>query len=73
MFYDANMPLSYISMFYEFPFLATSTTHLSQLRPLISFCRRFGPEGPSTGPTSEFCAACPCPDGLMQDGTQEEG
>jgi hypothetical protein len=21
-------------------------------------------------PTSEFDAACPCPDGLMQDGTQ---
>jgi hypothetical protein len=36
-------------------------------------CRRFGPGGPSTGPTSEFCAACPCPDGLTQDGTQEEG
>jgi hypothetical protein len=24
-------------------------------------------------PTSEFVAACPCPDGLMQDGTQEGG
>jgi hypothetical protein len=24
-------------------------------------------------PTSEFVAACPCPDGLMQDGTQEVG
>jgi hypothetical protein len=24
-------------------------------------------------PTSEFDAACPCPDGLMQDGTQEGG
>jgi hypothetical protein len=35
--------------------------------------QRFGPGGPSTGPTSEFCAACPCLDGLMQDGTQEEG
>jgi hypothetical protein len=22
-------------------------------------------------PTSEFVAVCPCPDGLMQDGTQE--
>jgi hypothetical protein len=22
-------------------------------------------------PTSEFVDACPCPDGLMQDGTQE--
>jgi hypothetical protein len=22
-------------------------------------------------PTSEFVAACPCPDGLMQDGTQK--
>jgi hypothetical protein len=26
-------------------------------------------EGPQ--PTSEFVVACPCPDGLMQDGTQE--
>jgi hypothetical protein len=33
-------------------------------------CRRFGPGGPSTEPTSEFIAACPCPDGLAQDGTQ---
>jgi hypothetical protein len=24
-------------------------------------------------PTSEFDAACPSPDGLMQDGTQERG
>jgi hypothetical protein len=24
-------------------------------------------------PTSEFVAACPCPDGLMQDEIQEEG
>jgi hypothetical protein len=32
----------------------------------------FQTRGPSTRPTSEFCAACPCPDGLMQDGTQEE-
>jgi hypothetical protein len=29
------------------------------------------PGGPSTGPTSEFIAVCPCPDGLAQDGTQE--
>jgi hypothetical protein len=29
----------------------------------------FRTRGPSTGPTSEFVAACPCPDGLMQDGT----
>jgi hypothetical protein len=28
------------------------------------------PGGHSTGPTSEFIAACPCPDGLAQDGTQ---
>jgi hypothetical protein len=28
------------------------------------------PGGPSTGPTSEFIATCPCPDGLAQDGTQ---
>jgi hypothetical protein len=33
-------------------------------------CRCFGPEGPSTEPTSEFYAACPSPDGLMQDETQ---
>jgi hypothetical protein len=36
-------------------------------------CRRFRPGGPSTEPTSEFCAACPYPDGLMQDETQEGG
>jgi hypothetical protein len=35
-------------------------------------CRHFGPRGPSTGPTSEFIAARPCLDGLIQDGTQEE-
>jgi hypothetical protein len=33
-------------------------------------CRCFGPGGPSTEPTSEFIAVCPCPDGLAQDGTQ---
>jgi hypothetical protein len=33
-------------------------------------CRHFGPGGLSTEPTSEFIAACPCPDGLAQDGTQ---
>jgi hypothetical protein len=33
-------------------------------------CRRFGPGGPSTKPTSEFITVCPCPDGLAQDGTQ---
>jgi hypothetical protein len=32
--------------------------------------RRFRPGGPSTEPTSEFIAVCPCPDGLAQDGTQ---
>jgi hypothetical protein len=36
----------------------------------VTNCRRFGPEGPSTEPTSEFNAVCPCPDGLAQDGTQ---
>jgi hypothetical protein len=30
------------------------------------------PGGPSTEPTSEFITACPCPDGLAQDGTQGE-
>jgi hypothetical protein len=34
-------------------------------------CRRFDPGGVS-GPTSKFVAACPCPDGLAQDGTQVE-
>jgi hypothetical protein len=34
-------------------------------------CRCLGPGG-SLGPTSEI-AACPCPDGLAQDGTQEVG
>jgi hypothetical protein len=27
--------------------------------------------GEDRQPTSKFVAACPCPDGLMQDGTQE--
>jgi hypothetical protein len=36
------------------------------------FCRRFGPRG-VPGPTSEIVAACPCPDGLARDGTQEVG
>jgi hypothetical protein len=35
-------------------------------------CRRFGPGG-VPGPTSEIVAACPCPDGLARDGTQEVG
>jgi hypothetical protein len=45
---DVSMPLGGTSLvcrgrgscknlYYEFPFLATSTTHLSQLRPIISF------------------------------------
>jgi hypothetical protein len=34
-------------------------------------CRRLGPGG-SLGPTSEI-VACPCPDGLARDGTQEVG
>jgi hypothetical protein len=34
-------------------------------------CRRFGPGG-VPGPTSEI-VACPCPDGLARDGTQEVG
>jgi hypothetical protein len=33
-------------------------------------CRRFG-HGGVPGPTSKFVAACLCPDGLAQDGTQE--
>jgi hypothetical protein len=33
-------------------------------------CRRFGPAR-TVNPTSKFVVACPCPDGLMQDGTQE--
>jgi hypothetical protein len=39
---------------------------------MIKVCRCFGPGGPSTESTSEFIAACPCPDGLAQDGTQGE-
>jgi hypothetical protein len=37
---------------------------------VVIYCRRFRPGGPSTEPTSEFIDACPCPDGLAQDGTQ---
>jgi hypothetical protein len=33
-------------------------------------CRRFWTRE-DRQPTSKFFAACPCPDGLMQDGTQE--
>jgi hypothetical protein len=36
-----------------------------------AICRRLGPRG-SLGPTSEI-NACPCPDGLARDGTQEVG
>jgi hypothetical protein len=39
-------------------------------KTLNSDCRRFGPGVP--GPTSEI-AACPYPDGLARDGTQEVG
>jgi hypothetical protein len=35
-------------------------------RQLSAFRTREDPQS-----TSEFVAACPCPDGLMQDGTQE--
>jgi hypothetical protein len=38
---------------------------------MVRECRRLRPGG-SLGPTSEI-AACPCPDGLAQDGTQEVG
>ena len=37
-------------------------------RQLSAFWTREDPQ-----PTSEFDAACPCPDGLMQDETQEGG
>jgi hypothetical protein len=33
----------------------------------MGICRCFEPGGPQL--TSEFYAACPCPDGLMQDET----
>jgi hypothetical protein len=36
----------------------------------IIFLSAFRTRGPSTEPTSEFIAACPCPDELAQDGTQ---
>jgi hypothetical protein len=42
---------------------------LPMLKCLKGNCRRFGPGG-VPGPTSKFVAACPCPDGLAQDGTQ---
>jgi hypothetical protein len=35
---------------------------------LLAFRTREDPQ-----PTSEFVAACPCPDGLMQDGILERG
>jgi hypothetical protein len=38
------------------------------VRQLSAFWTREDPQ-----PTSEFDAACPCPDGLMQDETQEGG
>jgi hypothetical protein len=38
-----------------------NTQHAPTLR---ANCRLLGPRGPSTGPTSEFVAACPSPDGL---------
>jgi hypothetical protein len=37
-------------------------------RQLSVFWTRENPQ-----PTREFVVACPCPDGLMQDGTQEGG
>jgi hypothetical protein len=37
-------------------------------RQLSVFWTRVDPQ-----PTSEFVVVCPCPDGLMQDGTQEGG
>jgi hypothetical protein len=37
-------------------------------RQLSAFWTREDPQ-----PTSEFDAVCPCPDGLMQDETQEGG
>jgi hypothetical protein len=41
-----------------------------EINSWLHMCRCFGPGGPSTEPTNEFIAACPCPDGLAQDGTQ---
>jgi hypothetical protein len=41
------------------------------VRSMHRSCRRLGPGG-SLGPTSEI-VACPCPDGLARDGTQEVG
>jgi hypothetical protein len=40
----------------------------SECTCLSAFWTREDPQ-----PTSEFDAACPCPDGLMQDETQEGG
>jgi hypothetical protein len=41
------------------------------VRSMHRSCRCLGPGG-SLGSTSEI-AACPCPDGLARDGTQEVG
>jgi hypothetical protein len=53
------------------PYIPVDEMILSPYDPLVrERCRRIGPGGPSTEPTSEFIAACPCLDKLAQDGTQ---
>jgi hypothetical protein len=44
------------------------TAHLADDLLVSAFQTREDPQ-----PTSEFVVACPCLDGLMQDGTQEGG
>jgi hypothetical protein len=69
----AGLPVEYD------PFVTTMTTLPSTptlddvFTHLLAFearCRRFGPGG-VPGSTSKFVVACPCPDGLVRDETQE--
>jgi hypothetical protein len=44
------------------------STHVKLPKKMLAFWTREDPQ-----PTSKFDVACPCPDGLMQDETQEGG
>jgi hypothetical protein len=66
--YDAEGYLDW-EMMIEQKFAAHLVPERHQVRQATN-CQRFGSWGPSTEPTSEFIAVCPCPDGLAQDGTQ---
>jgi hypothetical protein len=56
------MELNLIYHFHDTIYLLLTVIYLSTFRT------REDPQ-----PTSEFVVVCPCPDGLMQDGTQEGG